>query len=409
MVMQLRDEGRLTLDDRIGDHLADVSHPTTIRQGLAHVSGLQREPVGDIWDSLVQPDEDELLKNFAAVERVGRPHDRWHYSNLVYAVLGRLVATLDGRPWAESLRARLLDPLGMTRTTVGFDGGPHAEGYFVPPFHDVPRPEPLIETRAMAPCGGLASTARDLARWSAFVADPDPAILSPDTVEEMCQPQVLMDPDRWNAGMGLGFFVVRAGDRTWVGHDGGMPGHITSVHTHRESGTGGIVLMNNSDAPDPTAFAIALAERVVDDVPADEAPWPPGTEVPEELAGILGRWYTEGRPVHVLRARGPPGGRRGRHARAEAVGLRRRGTGPLPHGLRARARRAAAGDPRRRRPGHRDALGDVPGHPRAAGVRRAPGVIRRSAPRRAGSSRRRSPGRARPGAGRVRAATARRP
>jgi CubicO group peptidase (beta-lactamase class C family) len=296
MVMQLRDEGRLGLDDRIGDHLPDVSHPTTLRQGLAHVSGLQREPVGDVWDTLVQPDEDELLKNFAAIERVGRPHDRWHYSNIGYAVLGRLVATLDGRAWEESLRSRLLDPLGLTRTTVGFDGGPQAQGYFVPPFHDVPRPEPLVQTRAMTPCGGLASTARDLARWSAFLADPDPAVLSPDTVEEMTQPQVLMDPDRWNAGMGLGLFVVRAGDRSWVGHDGGMPGHITGVHTHRESGTGGIVLMNNTGSPDPTAFAIELASRVVDDVPTDDAPWQPGTEVPADLAAVIGRWYSEGQP-----------------------------------------------------------------------------------------------------------------
>jgi YD repeat-containing protein len=148
----------------------------------------------------------------------------------------------------------------------------------------------------MAPCGGLASTARDLARWSAFVADPDPAVLSPDTLEEMTQPQVLMDPDRWNVGMGLGFFVVRAGDRSWVGHDGGMPGHITGVHTHRESGTGGIVLMNASHSPDPTAFAVALAGRVVQDVPVDDQPWRPGTDVPDELAGVLGRWYTEGSP-----------------------------------------------------------------------------------------------------------------
>jgi CubicO group peptidase (beta-lactamase class C family) len=185
----------------------------------------------------------------------------------------------------------------MKRTGVGFDGGPHAQGYFVPPYHDVPRPEPVVETRAMAPCGGLASTAQDLARWSGFLAAPDPSILSPDTVEEMCQPQVLMDPDRWNVGMGLGLFVVRAGTRSWVGHDGGMPGHITSFQTHRQSGTGGIVLMNATDSPDPTGFAIELAARVADDVPTEDSPWRPGTEVPDDLVGILGRWYTEGRPL----------------------------------------------------------------------------------------------------------------
>jgi len=297
MIMQLRDEGRLDLDDHLGAHLSDVSHPVTVRQALAHVSGMAREPIGDVWDTLIQPDEDDLLKGFAEVERVGRPHDRWHYSNVVYAVLGRLVATLDGRPWQESLTVRLLRPLEMTRTTVGFDGGPHATGYFVPPYHDVPRPEPVIDLRAMAPCGGLASTARDLARWSAFVADPDPAVLAPDTLEEMCQPQALTDTDSWTAGMGLGFFVVRSpAGRTYVGHDGGMPGHITGVHTHRKSGTGGIVLMNNTAAPDPTAFAVALADRVVDDVPVEHGPWQPGTEVPDELVGLLGRWYSEGRP-----------------------------------------------------------------------------------------------------------------
>jgi CubicO group peptidase (beta-lactamase class C family) len=295
MVMQLRDEGRLTLDDHLGEHLPEVSHPVTVRQALAHVSGMQREPVGDIWDTLEQPTTEELLKNFAAVERIGRPHDRWHYSNIVYAVLGRMVETLDERSWQESLAVRLLRPLGMTRTTLGFDGGPRAEGYFVPPYHDVPRPEPIIDVRGMAPCGGLASTARDLARWSAFVASPDTDVLASDTLEEMCQPQALIDTDSWSSAMGLGFFLTRpASGRVWVGHTGGLPGHITGVFTHRDSGTGALVLMNNTAAPDPAAFAMALGDRVVVDEPVEQTPWRAGTSVPQELAGVLGRWYSEG-------------------------------------------------------------------------------------------------------------------
>ena len=253
MVLQLRDEGRLSLDDRLGDHLPDVPHDVTVRQALAHVSGMQREPLGDVWDTLVQPDATALVRGFAEAERVGRPHTRWHYSNLAYAVLGQVIEHLDGRPWWEALRSRLLEPLEMSRTTVGFVDEGHVTGYFVPPFHDVPREEPVIDLRAMNPVGGLASTARDLARWSAFVAAPDPAVLSPDTLEEMCQPQVLTDVDRWTTGMGLGFFLHRsASGRTWVGHDGGMPGHSTALLTHRESGTGGIVLMSSTSSPDPT-------------------------------------------------------------------------------------------------------------------------------------------------------------
>ena len=296
MLMQLRDEGRLTLDDLLADHLPDVGHPVTVRQALAHVSGMQREPLGDVWDTLEQPDAASLLRGFAEAERVGRPHTRWHYSNLAYAVLGQVVEKLDSRPWVESLEERLLRPLEMRRTTVGFVDDDHVTGYFVPPFHDVPREEPVLDLRAMTPVGGLASTARDLARWSAFVASPPDEVLSPDTLEEMCQPQVLLDTERWNGGMGLGLFVLRPpSGRTWVGHDGGMPGHLTALLTHRESGTGGIVLMSNTAGPDPAVLALELADRVVEDLPVEDEPWRPGTSVPEELAGVIGRWYSEGR------------------------------------------------------------------------------------------------------------------
>ena len=49
-----------------------------------------------------------------------------------------------------AVRARLLDPLELRRTSVGFDGGPQVTGYYVAPYDDVPRPEPVIDLRAMA-------------------------------------------------------------------------------------------------------------------------------------------------------------------------------------------------------------------------------------------------------------------
>ena len=295
LVMALRDEGRLDLDDTLDQHLPGVTQRATVRQALSHATGLAREPLGDIWETLEQPDAATLMSDFNAIERVGRPHDRWHYSNIVYAVLGQLIERLEGRSWEESLRARILEPLGMTRTSVGFDGGPRATGYHVQPFHDVPRVEPVLDLRAMGPCGALASTVTDLARWSGFVADPDAAILSPDTLEEMCQPQLLVDPEGWGGAMGLGFFLMRSDTRrTWVGHTGGMPGQVSGVFTHRESGTGGIALMNSSSSPDPAAFAIALGDHVLDNDPAEEEPWRPGTSVPDDLAPLLGRWFSEG-------------------------------------------------------------------------------------------------------------------
>lgn len=301
MIMQARDEGRLSLDDHVGDHLPggtpSPAHGATIRSALAHVSGMQREPHGDVWETLTFPDAERLVQEYAQAERVGPAHTRWHYSNLMYCLLGEVVAHLDGRSWAESLQARLLDPLELRRTTVGFSGA-QVQGYFVPPFTDVPLAEPVPDFRGTAPCGGLASTPSDMARWSAFVADPDEAVLSPDTLEEMTQPQAVVDPRGWTATMGLGFFLMRRDKRIWVGHTGGMPGHITGVFTHRESGTGGLAFMNNSNSPDPAALAIDLGEALESAEPAAGEPWTPGESVPDELAGVLGHWYTEG--AHVM-------------------------------------------------------------------------------------------------------------
>jgi CubicO group peptidase (beta-lactamase class C family) len=296
LVMQLRDEGRLSLDDTLDQHLPEVRRPgLTIRQCLAHVSGMQREPVGDVWETLQNPDREQLLAGFDEAERVHRPHDRWHYSNLVFAMLGELVARLEGRGWYDVLRARILDPLEMRRTTLGLEG-PAVRGYYVPPYTDVPVPEPVLDLKALAPCGGLASTATDMARWSTFVANPDPDVLGPDTLEEMCRPQVVTDLERWEGACGLGFMLVRSKDRVYVGHTGGMPGHITGLFTHRETGTGGVVLMNSTSAPDPAAFAIELAGHVIDHDPAAAEPWRPGTEVPAELTDLVGLWFSEGRP-----------------------------------------------------------------------------------------------------------------
>ena len=294
LVMRLRDEGWLSLDDTLDRFFPGTRHgDLTVRQCLAHASGVQREPVGDIWETLQNPDVETLVEEFEQAERVHPPHRRWHYSNLVFSMLGEVVARVDGRPWEESLRTRVLDPLGMRRTTVGFDGA-HAQGYHVSPYSDVPTAEPVLDLRGMAPCGGLASTGEDLARWSAFVADPTAEVLSPDTLEEMCAPQLMIDAEGWTSAMGLGFFLQRSDGRTYVGHTGGMPGHVTALFTDREAGTGAVVLTNSSTPPDIAGWAIALADQVTEHDPVELEAWRPGTSVPGELVPLLGRWYSEG-------------------------------------------------------------------------------------------------------------------
>ena len=263
-VMALRDEGRLGLDDTLDQHVPESAHAgITIRQMLSHVTGMRREPVGDVWDTLQLPDRATLLRGWNEAERVLKPHHRWHYSNLVYSLLGEVVARVDGREWIDSVRARILDPLGMKRTTLGFCdpvSAQRATGYYVPPFSDVPVEEPVLDIKAMASAGGLASTLRDLATWGSFLAAPTDEVLSPDTVEEMCQPQIMADLERWQLAWGLGLMLVRSGERVFVGHPGGMPGHVTGVFVQRQAGTAGIALMNSTSAPDPAELAVELGD-----------------------------------------------------------------------------------------------------------------------------------------------------
>lgn len=296
LIMQLRDEGTLSLDDTVDTVIPETEHGgITIRQMLSHVTGMQREPVGDVWDKLQYPDRTALVKGWNEAERILKPHNRWHYSNLCYSMLGEVIARLDGREWIESLRARILDPLEMKRTTLGLSDNA-ATGYYVPPYSDVPVLEPLLDIDAMASAGGLASTANDLATWATFIGDPVEEVLSPDTLDEMCQPQIMADLERWQLAWGLGFMLLRADDRIFVGHTGGMPGYITGLFVQRQEKLGACTLMNSTSAPDPAGLAVELATYVLDNEPAEPAPWTPGTEINAEFEGILGRWYSEGQP-----------------------------------------------------------------------------------------------------------------
>lgn len=292
LVMQQRDAGLLDLDDRIGAHLADVAYPDlTIRRLLAHVSGLQREPDGDVWESLVAPTREELFDNLAAAELVLPPRRRWHYSNLAYAVLGELVARLTKSSWEEALRDRLLLPLGLARTTLD-PVEPYARGYFVEPYADRVRPEPILRMGGTASAAELWSTVDDLAAWGAFLLDPDPAILAPATVDEMTTVQAMADENTWLLAWGLGLMLFRRKDRILVGHTGGMPGHNAALAVSRKDGVGAATFANSSAGFEPGGFAGDLVDTWLENDTPVEA-WSVGTPVPAAYEGILGKWWTE--------------------------------------------------------------------------------------------------------------------
>lgn len=293
LVMQLRDAGRLALDDRLEQHLPGTPvGELTIRQLLSHLSGLQREPAGRVWEDLRAPDDAELLGRLDEAERVLAPHTVFHYSNLGYALLGQVVARLDGRSWEAAVTARLLEPLGMRHT--GLVPGPdRAIGYYVEPHTGVATEEPFFDLAATAAMGGLWSTTADLLRYAAFLADPDPAVLAPDTLTEMSRPHVIVDPDAWTMGYGLSLSMARRGERIYLGHGGAMPGFLTGLRVSRRDRLGVVVWVNSSADAAPIALAADVLDAVLDAEPTRPEPWRPEQRHPE-WDEIVGTWWVEG-------------------------------------------------------------------------------------------------------------------
>jgi CubicO group peptidase (beta-lactamase class C family) len=303
LVMQLRDEGRLELDVPLRDVVPEAPVGPTVRQALAHLSGFQREPPGDIWETGRPPGREELIAGLEDAELVLRPSFRWHYSNLAFGLLGELVERRRGAPYGDVLRERVLDPLDLARTTLDATE-PAARGYLVEAYSDGVRPEPrTVVPETTAAMGQLWSTTGDLARWGAFLAAGRDDVLVRGTLDEMALVQTMVDTRRWTLGWGLGLELLRRGDRVFAGHGGAMPGFLAGLFVERETGIGAAVLTNSSAGPDAERLAIDLADAALDALPPEPDGWRPDAGAPSELEPLLGRWWSEGREL-VFSVRG---------------------------------------------------------------------------------------------------------
>jgi CubicO group peptidase (beta-lactamase class C family) len=293
-VLQLRDAGELSLDDRLEQHLPDADHGTlTLRRMLAHMSGLQREMPGYVWETLDFPDRAGLVSGLADAEQVLPPGARWHYSNLAFALLGEVVARRSGLEYEEYVSDRLLKPLGLGRTS--FDPtSPAANAYFVEPYSDRVRPERNVIKGAFAAAGSLWSTTADLAHWGVFLVSGAEGVLRRETVEEMRGFQSMADPEEWKLGWGLGLMLLREGDRILVGHSGAMPGFLSCLAISPKERSGAIVLVNSGAGVKIDELTRKLAVVAAQAYPPDPEPWRPVEAVPHELEPLLGRWWSEG-------------------------------------------------------------------------------------------------------------------
>ena len=291
-IMQLRDAGKLDLEDTLDRHVEGVAHRPTLRRLLSHSSGLQRETHDDSWLTLRFAAADELVATLDRAEQVLPAGARFHYSNLAYALLGVVVERASGIPYERYVRERLLEPLGLARTTFA-PQPPAAKGYLVRPYSDGAWDTVAVETGAWAAAGQLWGTVGDLCRWAAFLGEPDGPVLARASVEEMRTIQVIDDHERWTAGYGLGLGLRRDGERILAGHSGSMPGFIARFYVSPSERIGVAALTNESEAS-LDELALGLVRATADAWPVAPEAWRPAAEPPpDDVLPLLGIWFVE--------------------------------------------------------------------------------------------------------------------
>lgn len=315
-VLRLAEQGLVDLTDPIRTHLPELDASldrVSVLALLGQSGGLAAETAGPWWERSAGVTWEELLPS---IRRVGLPGRRFHYSNVGYAVLGRLVEQLRGRAWHEVLADEVLKPLRMTRTSVS-PKGRHAPGLAVHPDAPLLHREPHTETGAMAPAGQLWSTARDLGRWAGFLIVGNEQVLSTRMLREAQQPGMVVDTagGPWERCYGLGFDVRNTGTRRLVGHGGSMPGFQASVMVDVDEGSG-VCLLTNSTAGPSAAVARDLIEVLDTHHPAPVQAWHARTRTDDTvpIADLVGEWYWGPRPYRLrllgddLLELGPVGG-----------------------------------------------------------------------------------------------------
>jgi CubicO group peptidase (beta-lactamase class C family) len=308
-IMQLRDAGKLDLEDTLDVHVEGAAHKPSIRRLLSHASGLQRETQDDSWLTLRFAPPDELLATLESAEMVLPSGARFHYSNLAYALLGIVVERVSGLRYTDYVRERLFEPLGLSRLSFEPEP-PAAKGYVGQPYADRVWNAIDVETGAWASAGQLWGTVGDLCRWGAFLADPDEAVLAKTSAEEMRTVQVIADHERWTAGYGLGLALRRDGERILAGHSGSMPGFIAMLFFSPADKVVTAALTNESHGLIGD-LALALVRTTVEEWPVAPEAWGVGEPPPDDVLPLLGTWFIEATQVDLrwrdgkLEARSP--------------------------------------------------------------------------------------------------------
>ncbi len=261
MIVQLAAEGRLALDDAVVKLLpeASIDPRITVRRLLTHTSGID----GDVFTDTGRGDDcvERYVALLADVPQLFEPGTAYSYCNAGFVLLGRIIEVLDGRTWDESLRARLVEPLGLTATvTLPEEAILHraAVGHLASDGS-------VVSTwqlpRSLGPAGLITATAEDLLKF---------ARLHLDQYAEMREPQIDFPGGAGGvAEIGLAWRLYDWDGRRLFGHDGSTISQLAFLRIDPEARVAFCLLTNSGKAP---ALFEELATEVFGGMPTAPQP-----------------------------------------------------------------------------------------------------------------------------------------
>ncbi len=267
-IMQLRDRGLLSLDDKVTKYLPELSEvrnpygsmdDVTIRHLMTHSSGF-RNPTypykrGFSWEPFEPTQYSQLEATFPFTELLFKPGEKFGYSNPGILFLGRIIEKLSGDDYEVYVDKNIFKPLGM-----------HLSYFDRTPFHLLDRRSHSYylengklregifdaDTGITVSNGGLNSPVKDMVRYFDFLLGENlegEKVLSRNTLLEMFEPAIKSDSDAngyrgMTTDVGLTFFMDRVAGESYIGHGGDQNGFISYTEFNLRRKTFSIIVMN---------------------------------------------------------------------------------------------------------------------------------------------------------------------
>jgi D-alanyl-D-alanine carboxypeptidase len=302
--LQLHDEGKLDLERPILEYLPWL--PIVAKQGaitphhlLTHTSGLP-----NALGFMMSDPGGRYVQGY-------RPGEHFHYCNLGYCILGHLIASIDRRPWAESVRRRIFEPIGMKASSavIGGETQPRMARSYLPKFDDRlnPRLGEIAPTGYLVfdnAAGSVTSTPGDMALYMQMLMKGGAGVVSKESFARFTKPYIdaadLGPTSKYGYGIGVdhldGHLILR--------HTGGMASFMSSITVDLDSGVAAFASINAGLGYRPVPVTQFAAQWMNSEKQNKPAPAPPELNDPREVknasdfAGVLET--TDGRKLQVL-------------------------------------------------------------------------------------------------------------